>query len=83
MPIAFMKMKQFESQGQQMQGVATGAAAGSVMTSGLKVLMRTHGSVIPNTTPPDYHPRTVPVGLFKTEYSEDDENFPLQLFPPQ
>lgn len=77
MPIAFMKMKQFESQGRQLQGVAAGAAAGSVMSSGLKDVMRVHGSVI--SSAPDYHPRTVPLGLFKREFPEDDENFPLKF----
>ncbi|KAJ4417037.1 hypothetical protein N0V82_006391 [Gnomoniopsis sp. IMI 355080] len=77
MPIAFMRMKQFEAQGRQLQGVAAGAAAGSVMTSGLGALMRVHGSVI--SSAPDYHPRTIPVGLFKSEYSDDDENFPLKF----
>lgn len=74
MPIAFMKMKQFEAQGRQLQGVAAGAAAGSVMISGLEDVMRAHGSVI--TSPPDYHPRTAPVGLFKMEKSDDDEDMP-------
>lgn len=77
MPIAFMRMKQFEAQGRQLQGVAAGAAAGSVMSSGLGALMKVHGSVI--SSAPDYHPRTIPVGLFKTEHSEDDENFPLKF----
>ncbi|CAN8096117.1 unnamed protein product [Discula destructiva] len=74
MPIAFMKMKQFESQGRQLQGVAAGAAAGSLMTSGLKDIMRVHGSVI--VSPPDYHARTVPLNLFQKEYSEDDSEDP-------
>lgn len=77
MPIAFMRMKQFESQGRQLQGVAVGAAAGSVMSSGLKDVMRAHGSII--SSAPDYHPRTIPVGLFKKESSEDDDNFPLKF----
>lgn len=79
MPIAFMRMKQFEAQGRQLQGVAVGAAAGAVMTSGLKNLMKSHGSVIPNTIPTEYPSRTIPVGLFKLEHSEDDENFPLKF----
>lgn len=72
-----MKMKQFEAQGRQLQGVAAGAAAGSVMSSGLKDVMRVHGSVI--SSAPDYHSRTIPVGLFKQEYADDDENFPLKF----
>lgn len=79
MPIAFMKMKQFESQGRQLQGVALGAAAGLVMTSGLKDLIRVHGSVLGDGTPPVSTPRTVPEGLFKKEYSDDDDDFPLRF----
>lgn len=72
-------MKQFEAQGRQLQGVAAGAAAGAVMSSGLKNLMKAHGTVMHGTVPSDYHQRTIPVGLFKTEDLEGDDNFPLKF----
>lgn len=80
MPIAFMKMKQFEAQGRCLQGVAAGAAAGSVMTSGLKDVMRHNGTVI--ASPPNFHARVVPLGLLTRECSEaelSDEDFPLRF----
>lgn len=52
-------MKQFESQGKQLHGVASGAAAASVMTGGLKDLIKTTGSVI--KTPPNHDPRAIPI----------------------
>lgn len=73
MPIAFTKMKQFEAQGKQLQGVAAGAAAGSVMTAATRDLIRTTGSVM--TSPPDYHPRTLPMHVLKTEPMEDEDEF--------
>lgn len=73
MPIAFTKMKQFEAQGKQLQGVAAGAAAGSVMTAATRDLIRTTGTVM--TSPPDYHPRTLPMHFLKTEPMEDEEEF--------
>lgn len=74
MPIAFTKMKQFEAQGKQLQGVAAGAAAGSVMKAGTRDLMRTTGTVM--TSPPDYHPRKLPMHVLKTEPVEEEVDFP-------
>lgn len=74
MPIAFTKMKQFEAQGKQLQGVAAGAAAGSVMKAGTRDLMRTTGSVL--SSPPDYHPRTLPMHVLKIEPLDEEEDFP-------
>lgn len=59
MPIAFTRMKQFESQGKQLHGVASGAAAASVMTGGLKDLMKTTGTVI--KSPPNHDLRALPI----------------------
>lgn len=87
MPIAFQQMKQFEALGRQLQGVAAGAAAGAVMTSGLNNLIKTHGTdlmkaqgtVLSDANLSDYRTRTITLDLFKKEYSEDDEDFPLKL----
>lgn len=82
MPIAFARMKQFEAQGKQLQGVAAGSAAGSVLTSGLKHVMRTTGTVI--TTPPNQTPKklTAISSLIKTEPPDDynqDEYLPMRF----
>lgn len=71
MPIAFTRMKQFESQGKQLHGVASGAAAASVMTGGIKDLMNTTGSVM--KTPPNHNPRAMPIRTFKPEADAEDD----------
>ncbi|KAF3771364.1 hypothetical protein M406DRAFT_67672 [Cryphonectria parasitica EP155] len=71
MPIAFTRMKQFESQGKQLQGVASGAAAGSVMTTGITSLLKTTGSIMSSQS--KYHPKSVPMHILKREPEEDDE----------
>lgn len=73
MPIAFTRMKQFESQGKQLHGVADGAAAGTVMTSGVRYLMRTTGSVM--KPPPEDQTIIVPIHV-KSESPADEEDFP-------
>lgn len=65
-------MKQFESQGKQLHGVATGAAAASVMTGGIKDLIKTTGSVI--KSPPNHDPRAIPIRASISE--AEDLGFP-------
>lgn len=70
MPIAFTKMKQFEAQGKQLQGVAAGAAAGSVMKAGTTDLIRTTRSVLLSS--PEQS-RLLPMHTLKMEPMDDDE----------
>lgn len=80
MPIAFTRMKQFESQGKQLHGVASGAAAASVMTGGLKDLMKTTGSVINKS--PNLDPRALPIRIRQQPAStaEVEVDFPIFEF---
>ncbi|KAG8161204.1 hypothetical protein KVR01_009468 [Diaporthe batatas] len=63
MPIAFTRMKQFEQLGKPLHGVASGAAAGSTMASGLRDIFKATGSII--YSPPQSHcrPRVVPLHI--------------------
>lgn len=74
MPIAFMRMKQFEAQGKQLQGVAAGAAAGSVMSSGMTSLMRATGTII--SSEPNHHRKVLPMHVLQVEDVKDGYNFP-------
>lgn len=74
MPIAFMRMKQFEAQGKQLQGVAAGAAAGSVMSSGMTSLMRATGTIL--SSEPDHHQRVLPMHILQVEDVKEGYNFP-------
>lgn len=74
MPIAFTRMKQFESQGKQLRGIADGAAAGTVMNTGVRYLMRTTGSVM--KPPPEDQTIIIPIHVVKREPPEDDDDFP-------
>lgn len=66
-------MKQFESQGKQLHGVASGAAAASVMTGGIKDLIKTTGSVM--KTPPNVDPRrAIPIRTLTDDDDDDDNN---------
>ena len=52
-------MKQFEQLGKPLHGVASGAAAGSTMASGLRDIVKTTGTII--YSPPPTRPRVVPL----------------------
>ncbi|PSR81736.1 hypothetical protein BD289DRAFT_438686 [Coniella lustricola] len=74
MPIAFMRMKQFEAQGKQLQGVAVGAAAGSVMTSGMRDVIRATGTIL--SSEPDHHRKALPMHVLQVDDVKDGYNFP-------
>ncbi|POS75699.1 hypothetical protein DHEL01_v205916 [Diaporthe helianthi] len=63
MPIAFTRMKQFEQLGKPLHGVASGAAAGSTMASGLRDICKTTGSIIYSPPPSHSRPRVVPLHI--------------------
>ncbi|KKY32028.1 putative negative acting factor [Diaporthe ampelina] len=62
MPIAFTRMKQFEQLGKPLHGVASGAAAGSTMASGLRDIVKTTGTII-YSPPPEARLRVVPLHI--------------------
>lgn len=79
MPIAFQRMKQFESLGQQLQGVAAGARANAVMRTGVRDIMRTTGTVIVSS--PDWLPKpSAPMNIYEDEEAEEDEEDFLPRF---
>lgn len=80
MPIAFQRMKQFESLGQQLQGVAAGARADAVMRTGVRDIMRTTGTVIVSS--PDWLPKASapPVNISEDDEAEEDEEYFLPRF---
>ena len=63
MPIAFTRMKQFEQLGKPLHGVASGAAAGSTMASGLRDIVKTTGTIIYSPPPSHRHLRVVPLHI--------------------
>lgn len=52
MPITFSRMRQFQEQGKHFQGIASGSAAATVMSAGVRDVLKTTGTVIPKEPPP-------------------------------